>query len=1013
MYSADTARVTQTMDRIHRASRRIRESSGPELMALLDQWQEKAAGPDPQAFSELLRRDGIPHEQSRTEEPESWTEMLCEISDEAQRQAGTHAAPGDIPFEQILRPAAAVAARRLDRLAGSAMRLLSSEARASVERMLLRRLSLYAAPCLLEDFDRERPAGARMASRWLGPAQSAAPAELYQRFAEAHLNDGLLRLLEEWPALARIVVTVCTVWIEAGAEFLTRLETDLPLLAAAFGTPWSDACVTELSLAESDPHNGGRTVAVLRFANGTGLVYKPRDTGAEAAFHEFAEWCNANGAPERISAPRVLRRPGYGWVERVEPAPLDGEAAARRYYTRAGALMATLHLLGGTDGHHENVIAWGEYPALIDAETLLTPNAPALSQTSPAAERLSLSALRTGMLPVRIGGNSENLNYDVSVFGSGSGSLPAVPRWRDVNTDAMQLVPETAAFVFDHLPVLDGRPLTARNYPSEIERGFAGMYGWFASHRIHLLQSAALAAFRGIASRFIFRPTAVYSMLLHSATTPDRLRHGHLVSLELEGLARAYLAPGAPAEWWPMFAAERGAMENLDVPVFHVRSDATTVAANGANVRFFPRSGLDELIHRIEALDAGVVDTETRVVHGALAANRTGSAMKLTPADLVSIAAGIAADIAGLAIEDDRGGVDWLGMSAVDAEGNLALAPVGPALYDGGAGIAVFLAAVDYVRGTAVYRNLALRALRTAFRQSMQDRSLPVGAATGVASVVYGLVRGAQLLNAPDLIGEARELARTITPDRIEADSEHDVLSGAAGAILGLLALHEVSPERDFLESATAAGRKLSAGPESWTARGARTLTGMSHGAAGIAYALLRLYDATGNSRFLQSALLGIEYENRHFLEKENNWPDFRPAAEDHAGARMSWCHGAPGIGLARLGGIRYFSNATVRRDIEAAIVSTRANCFGPVDHPCCGVFGRIETLLAAGLELNQPALHEEAFDHAARAIARGLQTGHIAPDFAPGFFRGQSGIGYQLLRIASPGRVPSVLLWR
>jgi lantibiotic modifying enzyme len=31
---------------------------------------------------------------------------------------------------------------------------------------------------------------------------------------------------------------------------------------------------------------------------------------------------------------------------------------------------------------------------------------------------------------------------------------------------------------------------------------------------------------------------------------------------------------------------------------------------------------------------------------------------------------------------------------------------------------------------------------------------------------------------------------------------------------------------------------------------------------------------------------------------------------------------------------------------------------------------------------------------------------------FKPGLFRGIAGIGYQLLRIAAPDRVPSVLLW-
>jgi lantibiotic modifying enzyme len=37
---------------------------------------------------------------------------------------------------------------------------------------------------------------------------------------------------------------------------------------------------------------------------------------------------------------------------------------------------------------------------------------------------------------------------------------------------------------------------------------------------------------------------------------------------------------------------------------------------------------------------------------------------------------------------------------------------------------------------------------------------------------------------------------------------------------------------------------------------------------------------------------------------------------------------------------------------------------------------------------------------------------GHNATPFAPGFFRGMAGIGYQLLRLADPNSLPSVLLW-
>jgi lantibiotic modifying enzyme len=54
--------------------------------------------------------------------------------------------------------------------------------------------------------------------------------------------------------------------------------------------------------------------------------------------------------------------------------------------------------------------------------------------------------------------------------------------------------------------------------------------------------------------------------------------------------------------------------------------------------------------------------------------------------------------------------------------------------------------------------------------------------------------------------------------------------------------------------------------------------------------------------------------------------------------------------------------------------------------------------------------------EQAAQVIARAEQRGGFAygsvMGFNPGFFQGASGIGYQLLRLACPEHIPSVLLW-
>ena len=110
---------------------------------------------------------------------------------------------------------------------------------------------------------------------------------------------------------------------------------------------------------------------------------------------------------------------------------------------------------------------------------------------------------------------------------------------------------------------------------------------------------------------------------------------------------------------------------------------------------------------------------------------------------------------------------------------------------------------------------------------------------------------------------------------------------------------------------------------------------------------------------------------------------------------------------------IRRFLHLTVRsRDIEAAIKATLAAGLHPLDQACCGNFGRIEFLL----EARQP---ESAKQLALRVLQRldGPLSFRLFKDLpasvdAPSFFAGLAGIGYTLLRLDDPARLPCVLRW-
>ena len=188
--------------------------------------------------------------------------------------------------------------------------------------------------------------------------------------------------------------------------------------------------------------------------------------------------------------------------------------------------------------------------------------------------------------------------------------------------------------------------------------------------------------------------------------------------------------------------------------------------------------------------------------------------------------------------------------------------------------------------------------------------------------------------------------------------------------------------------------------------------------------ALLRLFERTGDARYREAASEAQAYERSVFSATAGNWPHFGMDAGNGEPSFMSaWCHGAPGIALARLGGGQEAWDDRCEGEVDVCIQTTQGVGHDTRDHLCCGNFGRIETLAKAGRDLRRPELLARAIEqatmvvNAARSRGNGCANYSIFEDlpgeaFSPGFFQGTTGIGYELLRLSQPDAYPSVLVW-
>lgn len=124
----------------------------------------------------------------------------------------------------------------------------------------------------------------------------------------------------------------------------------------------------------------------------------------------------------------------------------------------------------------------------------------------------------------------------------------------------------------------------------------------------------------------------------------------------------------------------------------------------------------------------------------------------------------------------------------------------------------------------------------------------------------------------------------------------------------------------------------------------------------------------------LASAQEGIAYEDSVFVPRVGKWPDLR--SDEQAVFMTSWCHGAPGIALGRIGGLALLDSDDIRRDIEIAVQTMRAAPVQGVDHLRCGNLGRADVLLVAASKLARPELALLASRQAWQVVTKAEQTG-------------------------------------
>ncbi len=1001
-------------------------------------WCQAAANGDWALFERRLDRDGLCTGDvldrfagaERVAPPSQW--MLdarwiwASLGHSADSAAEDSSA--SIPFGDLLAPIAAAAGARL--WGGPATRIggaLTEEAAADLNAALLTALAELLAPALYERF-----AAARSAGRG------------YRDFAVATRTSGLRELFAAKPVLLRLLACVARQWIDATAELLNRLDADRIAIGRELtGSDASDR-LARIRCGLSDPHHQGRTVAILGFESGARIVYKPKDLRVDAAWAALVDRLNP-GAPIDLRAVRVLVRDGYGWTEFVENESCSTTDDFATFFRRAGAWLALFYAFVAVDMHQENILAAGAHPVPIDLETILQHADTRLHDDEDGAgtafraamQRIVDSVMTIGLLPAY---GKESPGRAFLIGGVTSNASPRVSvAWSGVGTDEMRPVAiRDTVSVTTNVPHVKGRRARLGDHLDDLIDGFVEYAGFLRHRSLDELHTG----FAGLPVRTVIRPTRYYYMLLERLRDHRAMDDGACWSAQADFTARL-------ADWevetdpgWPLQWAERAAVLDLNIPHFTTGTDGGQIhGGEHLRVQASGRTGLARSCERLRHLDAAGIDDQVELIRQNTELLRPDSvtARPLVPiitpkgpalSDEFLSAAGDLARALGESAIRRGGGAAWIGLDWLDDSAMSQLVVLGPDLYNGNVGLAVFLGAHAAVTGDPASRELALAAVAR-LRETLRGRNpaktvrtLGIGGALGAGSVVYGLSLLAELLGDDGLLDDAGVAAGLMTGDLIAADVQLDLLGGAAGAILGLLRLHRRTGSADVLAAAEACGRHLLGRPRvgepgvrMWpSAHFERPLNGMAHGASGFAYGLTVLAAATANPDFGAAADECLAFERSTFDSARQDWGDLRDPRRP--GAPSKWCYGAPGIGLARLGMARIAGVPVdvCAAEVQAALVADGKGWPTPTDTLCCGTMASIELLAEAGDLLDRNDLGQQATErlytvlHTARAAGDYRWTSGSSR-FNLGLFRGVAGIGYTMLRRVDPS-LPNVLIW-
>lgn len=862
--------------------------------------------------------------------------------------------------------------------------------------------------------------------------EGATPEESYQLSAAALLADGLAAFAAAHPVAWHRIEVRLRSRIAAVVESLRRIRDDRAKLSTFFRVD-PEARLTAMS-ATGDTHAGGRTVSILEFSDGTRVVYKPRPVDSEFAYADLCGFLRREFGTDFLAA-RVLRRPGYGYVEFVET---DADAAVDLH--QVGSLAALLYLLNARDMHFTNILSTSRGPLPVDLETLLHPYRQKSTGTPEPATSgyriLESSVFGTGVLPLVVTRPGRDGYVDVGYLGGGevAGRGP-FRRFRIVSPFRSDMRVEwdegETPSTMRRDQVDTGTAARVRADAERMVEGFTETYELIRAHR-PCFERAVRQRFARAEIRYIHNPTIQYShclrMLTGAAAATD-------VSLA-RGLTKRIGIASRNADL-RLVSSECRQLWDTDIPFFLMRADAPEVTDGSDERRVvaaFPRSPLQQLADKLDTLSEKDLHRQVELIRVAfnaklpdphhvavtaevLAPPTAGPSPRPEQTDaLRSLAGELGQQLVDGMVQDRFAHLPhtWLGpVASTEVSRPWPPGVLAYDLYTGRTGPALTLATLGVVLGDDALRDAAAAVFTPAARVLLESRyelrsiaQAGLGAFNGFAGTVWAMASAGRLTGDDELVAAAR-VGTTFLRDAGPQSSPgwFDIISGAVGGVLVRQVL-DVDPDEAGREGVAACRYALAAGLVAQ-----QEYSGLAHGLAGLLLLAARTYRITPDPIAAELA----ESVRREWEQHFSTPTGLRTNRSGERNHSDSWCNGTAGQLVALTEAVQ--SGLATEGELDPFVTSLREGSIATAATLCHGmlglhdVLGRTERVSTGALADRVRELRQRITAHLdAGRLAAALHDPGSRYSYSPALMVGRAGIGWHLAGRISDLALPSPL---